>query len=163
MKPEEQINQIVEEEYLPLTREIIAAHSQMRAETAIKRNELREMYRKLNSREDALAKQRRAVMQRILEIWEKHFDEKKSIDLPIGEIRRCNKAKFEILDIAAMFDALDRADRLDLVTYTFDEKEVKKLFRAGKLEGLPEDAVKLENYHELQVRSKERLYGKKKA
>ncbi len=43
MKPEEEIDRILKED-IPLTREINAVHRRIRAETAVKRNELREMY-----------------------------------------------------------------------------------------------------------------------
>ena len=155
MKPEEQINKIVEEEYLPLSEDLKTLHSQMRADTALKRNELREMYRKYESKEKKLRKQRKKVAERILEIWKEHFDEVKSVLIPAGRVVRCSKTRFEIRDIAAIIDAFDRADKLDLVSYEFDVPKVKKLFMDGKLEGLPDEAVKTEGYFELMVKPSE--------
>ena len=152
MKPEEQINKILEEEYIPIMEDIKSVEGQMRAETAVKRYELHELFRKQNSKENALRKKRQKVVKRILEIWKEHFDENTSIDVPIGKVTRCNFTKIEINDVAAVIDALDRADRLDLVKYSFDETKVKDLFLKGKLEGLPEDAVKIEGSYRIMLK-----------
>ena len=55
-------------------------------------------------------------------------------------------------DKEALLNALDRADRLDLVDYVFDEKAVATLIAKGKLPGLPEGAAEVTDHYNIQVR-----------
>lgn len=159
MTPEEEIERLVRED-MPLTREINFTRRRMRAETAVKRNELREMYDRFEAEENTLRHKRIAIREKIMQIWKEHFDGKKSLDLPSAKVALHNIMDIKIRDIAVVLDALDRADRLDLVAYTFDEKEVKKLIREDKLEGLPEGAVSIKHRHKLVVNSKEKKHAK---
>jgi hypothetical protein len=159
MTPEEEIDRLVRKD-MPLTREITFTHRRMRAETAVKRNELREMYDRFEAEENALRFKRKKFRDEILRLWKEHFDGKKTLNLPSAKITLHNMMDIKIRDVAAVLDALDRADRLDLVTYTFNEKEVRKLIRENKLEGLPEDAVAIQYRDDLHVISKEKKHAK---
>jgi hypothetical protein len=74
-----------------------------------------------------------------------------TVDLPSARVSLRHYAGIEILDRDALYDALDRADRLDLATHAFDEKGVLDLIRKGKLPGIPESAVKVVKRANLQV------------
>lgn len=65
---------------------------------------------------------------------------------------RRNYRELVVRDKEALLDALDRADRLDLVDQVFDEKAVARLIAEGKLPGLPEGAAEVIDHHNLQVR-----------
>ena len=71
MTPQEEIDGILREEDLPLTQDILVLNRKMRAETAIKRNELRELYEKFQADMDALLEKRQAIRERVLPVTAK--------------------------------------------------------------------------------------------
>lgn len=162
MSPEEEIDRILKEEDLPLTQAILALNRKMRAETAVKRYELREMYQKFEVELEKLLGRRKTIRERILRIWEMHFDSQITLDLPSAMVSRRNKAELKIHDATALLNALDAADRLDLVSYQFSDLEIVKLFLQGKLKGLPPDAVTVKDNYDLQVRPKDKRHAGKK-
>ena len=97
---------------------------------------------------------REGVRAAILSIWKKHFEDDTTLDLPSAKVSRRNYREMVIHDRAALHDALDRADRLDLTEHAFDEQAVVKLIAAGELKDLPAGAVEIIDRYNLQVRSK---------
>ncbi len=91
---------------------------------------------------------------RILAIWKAGHDAETTLDLPSAKVSRRNYAELKVRDRNALYDALDRVDRLDLVGYAFDDRGVLALLRNGDLKGLPADAVQLIDRFNLQVRSR---------
>ena len=162
MTPQKEINQILREEDLPLTQDILVLNRKMRAETAAKRNELRELYEKFQADMDALLEKRQAIRERVLRIWKQHFDGEVTLDLPTAMVSRRNKAELKVNDTTALLNALDAVDRLDLVSYVFNEREIVRLIRKGELKGLPEKAIAVVDNYDLQVRPKEKKIGKKR-
>jgi septation ring formation regulator EzrA len=77
-------------------------------------------------------------------------------------VSRRNKAELKVRDTIALLNALDAADRLDLVSYVFSDREIIRLFRKGELKGLPEKAISIADNYDLQVRPKEKKIGKKR-
>jgi len=104
-------------------------------------------------RELAPLRERRERLRRaILELWAEHHDGVTTLDLPCAKVSRRNYRELVVRDKEALLDALDRADRLDLVDHVFDEKAVARLIAEGKLPGLPEGAAEVVDHHNLQVR-----------
>lgn len=106
MTPEEKIDRILQED-LPLTQEILALNRKMRAETAIKRNELREMYGKFEAEMDSLMARRGEIRRKILALWERHFPKEVTIDLPSAMVSRRNKAELKVHDANALLIPID--------------------------------------------------------
>lgn len=99
-----------------------------------------------------LQKKRDRLRNAILAIWTEHHDGETTLDLPCARVSRRNYRELVVHDKDALLDALDRADRLDLVDHVFDEKAVARLIADGKLAGLPEGAAEVVDHHNLQVR-----------
>jgi hypothetical protein len=99
-----------------------------------------------------LQEKRDRLRQAILAIWTEHHDGETTLDLPCGRVSRRNYRELVVHDKEALLDALDRADRLDLVDHVFDDKAVARLIADGKLRGLQDGAAKVINHHNLQVR-----------
>ena len=88
----------------------------------------------------------------ILAVWSEHHDDQTTIVLPCAKVSRRNYRELVVQDKEALMNALDRADRLDLVDYVFDDKAVAALIAKGKLPGLPEGATEVIDNYNLQVR-----------
>jgi len=101
-----------------------------------------------------LQEKRDRLRQAILAIWTEHHDGETTLDLPCARVSRRNYRELVVHDKEALLDALDRADRLDLVDHVFDEKAVARLIADGKLRGLPDGAAKVVDHHNLQVRQR---------
>jgi len=99
-----------------------------------------------------LQEKRDRLRQAILAIWTEHHDGETTLDLPCARVSRRNYRVLVVHDKDALLDALDRADRLDLVDHVFDDKAVARLIADGKLRGLPDGAAKVIDHHNLQVR-----------
>ena len=99
-----------------------------------------------------LKKKRERLRNAILGIWTEHHDGETTLDLPCAKVSRRNYRELMVHDKDALLDALDRADRLDLVDHVFEEKVVARLIAEGKLSGLPEGAADVIDHHNLQVR-----------
>jgi len=158
MTPQEEIDRVLKEEDIPLTKEILALNRKMRAETAVRRNELREMYREFQSEMDALLAKRQTIRQKVLALWEKHFPKKVTLNLPAAMVSRRNKVQLTVRNTTALLNALAAVKRLDLVSYVFNEREVARLHERGKLRELPEKAITITNNYNLQVRPKKKRY-----
>jgi len=156
MTPQEEIDRILKEEDLPLTQEILSLNRKMRAETAVMRNTLREIYEKFQKEINELLEKRQTIRQKILRLWDKHFCKQVSLDLPSALVSRRNKAELKVHDATVLLNVLDAADRLDLVSYIFNDREIVNLYRKGELKGLSEKAIAITDNYDLQVRSKEK-------
>jgi len=99
-----------------------------------------------------LQKKRERLRKAILGIWSEHHEGETTLDLPSARVSRRNYRELVVHDKDALLDALDRADRLDLVDHVFDEKAVARLIADGKLAGLPDGAAEVVDHHNLQVR-----------
>ncbi len=99
-----------------------------------------------------LQEKRERLRKAILGIWSEHHDDETTLDLPCARVSRRNYRELVVHDKEALLDALDRADRLDLVDHVFDEKAVARLIADGKLRGLPDGAAEVIDHHNLQVR-----------
>ncbi|MBI2192054.1 MAG: hypothetical protein HYU36_08725 [Planctomycetes bacterium] len=99
-----------------------------------------------------LHEKRERLRQAILAIWNEHHEGETTLDLPCARVSRRNYRELVVHDKDALLDALDRADRLDLVDHVFDDKAVARLIADGKLAGLPEGAAEVIDHHNLQVR-----------
>jgi hypothetical protein len=99
-----------------------------------------------------LQEKRDRLRQAILAIWTEHHDGETTLDLPCARVSRRNYRELVVHDKEALLDALDRADRLDLVDHVFDDKAVARLIADGKVRGLPDGAAKVIDHHNLQVR-----------
>ncbi len=98
-----------------------------------------------------LAERRTRLRDAVLALWAAHFDGETTLSIPVGKVSRRNYRELVVRDKAALLDALDRADRLDLVDHTFDEKGVLKLLDQGKI---PAGAVEVRDHFNLQLRPK---------
>lgn len=101
-----------------------------------------------------LKEKRERVRRAILDLWAEHHEGAKSLDLPCGKVTRRNDRELVVRDKEALLDALDRADRLDLVDQVFDEKAVARLIAEGKLAGLPDGAAQVIDNYSIVVRAK---------
>ena len=99
-----------------------------------------------------LQEKRERLRNAILAIWTEHHDGETTLGLPCARVSRRNYRELAVHDKDALLDALDRADRLDLMDHVFDEKAVARLIAEGKLPGLPEGAADVIDHHNLQVR-----------
>jgi len=99
-----------------------------------------------------LKEKRNKVREAILAVWTENHDDKTTLDLPCAKVSRRNYRELAVHDKEALLNALDRADRLDLVDYVFDEKAVAALIAKGELPGLPEGAAEVIDNYNLQVR-----------
>ncbi len=71
-----------------------------------------------------LQEKRHRLRQAIHAIWSEHHDGQTALELLCARVSRRNYRELLIRDKEAILDALDRADRPDLVGYVFDEKVV---------------------------------------
>lgn len=94
-----------------------------------------------------LKEKRERLRRAILDLWAEHHADATTLDLPCGKVTRRNHRALVVRDKEALLDALDRADRLDLVDQVFDEKAVARLIAEGKLAGLQDGAAQvIDNY-----------------
>ncbi len=94
-----------------------------------------------------LKEKRERLRRTILELWTEHYAGAKTLDLPCGKVSRRNYRELVVRDKDALLDALDRADRLDLVDQVINEAAVARLMAEGKLPGLPDGAAQvIDNY-----------------
>ena len=100
----------------------------------------------------AWTRRRKEVRAAILAIWKARHDGEVTLELPSAQVSRRNYKELKVLDRPALYDALDRANRLDLADYAFDEKAILDLARKGKLV-LPPAAAELVDHYNLQVQS----------
>ncbi len=112
------------------------------------RNELQDCY---DERLARLKQRREEVTTEFLALWAEHFPRLKKVKLPSGIVSRRRAVKVKVLDKEAVIDALDRLNRLDLRDEVVDEKGVRKLVREGKLDDLPETALKVVEKEGIQV------------
>ena len=98
----------------------------------------------------AMLRRREEVRAEILAIWKARHDDRVTLALPSAKVSRRNYEELKVLDRDALYDALDRANRLDLAHHAFDEKAVLDLARKGKLV-LPPTAAELVDHYNLQV------------
>jgi len=101
-----------------------------------------------------LKEKRDKLREAILAVWTEHHDDQTTIVLPCAKVSRRNYRELTVHDKEALMNVLDRADRLDLVDYVFDDKAVASLIAKGKLPGLPEGAAEVLDNYNLQVRPK---------
>ena len=99
-----------------------------------------------------LKEKRDKLREAILAIWTEHHDRETTIVLPCAKVSRRNYRELVVRNKEALMNALDRADRLDLVDYVFDDKAVAALIAKDKLPGLAEDAAEVVDNYNLQVR-----------
>ena len=99
-----------------------------------------------------LKEKREHLRREVLDLWAKHHGDAKSLELPCGKVTRRNDRALVVRDKEALLDALDRADRLDLVDQVFDEKAVARLIVEGKLPGLPDGAAQVIDNYSIAVR-----------
>lgn len=99
-----------------------------------------------------LKEKRERLRREILDLWAKHHEGAKTLELPCGKVTRRNDRELVVRDKEALLDALDRADRLDLVDHVFDEKAVARLIAEGKLAGLPDGATQVIDHYSIAVR-----------
>lgn len=103
-----------------------------------------------------LKEKRERLRREVLDLLAEHHGDAKSVELPCGKVTRRNDRQLVVRDKEALLDALDRADRLDLVDQVFDEKAVARLIAEGKLAGLPDGAAQvIDNYSIAVQRRKE--------
>ena len=100
---------------------------------------------------EPLKEKRERLRRVILDLWAKHHDGVKTLDLPCAKVSRRNYRELVVKDKEALLDALDRADRLDLVDHVFDEKIVARLIADGKLPGLPDRAAEVIDHYNIQA------------
>lgn len=91
----------------------------------------------------ALREKRRKNEETILGLWRKHHGARTTLDLPSARVIRRNCRELVVNRKRAVLAALDKADRLDLVTQVIDESAVAKLIAQGKLPGLPPEAAEV--------------------
>lgn len=99
-----------------------------------------------------LKEKRERLRREILDLWAKHHEGAKTLELPCGKVTRRNDQELVVRDKEALLDALDRADRLDLVDQVFDERAVARLIVEGKLPGLPEGAAQVVDNYSIAIR-----------
>lgn len=147
------------EELDRLVREDMELSARLIPQVQVLRARIRGLYKQIREAQmdfDRVTKpdreRREEIRASVLAIWKKAHDAETSLSLPSAMVSRRNYAELKIQDRNALYDALDRADRLDLVGYAFDDKEVLALLREGKLKGLPAGAVQVVDKFNLQVR-----------
>jgi len=96
-----------------------------------------------------LRAKRKVLRDAIFAIWERKYTNKVTLDLPSAKVSRRNYRELVIEDKEALLDALDRADRLDLVDYVFDEKALARLITKGQIIS---NAARVIDHYNLQVR-----------
>lgn len=99
-----------------------------------------------------LKEKRERLRREILDLWAEHHDDAKSLELPCGKVTRRSDRALVVRDKEALLDALDRADRLDLVDQVFDERAVARLIVEGKLAGLPDGAAQVIDNYSIAIR-----------
>jgi len=98
-----------------------------------------------------LKEKREQLRRTILALWAAHYDGETTLDLPCAKVSRRNYRELVVRDKEALLDALDRADRLDLVDHVFDGKVVARLIADGKLPSLPDGAAEVIDHYNLQA------------
>jgi hypothetical protein len=115
----------------------------MSAMTARLRIALAEIMDKYYERFTHVETRRKNIIAEFLELWSKHLSGIRSVSLPSAVVSKRRDIKVTVLDKREVIDALDRLDRLDLVDEVIDEKGLRALARQGKLDDLPEGAIKV--------------------
>ena len=103
-----------------------------------------ELIDKYNERANRVLERRRRTDEEFLALWAEHFPGHRTIVLPSATVSKRRGLKITVRDKREVIDALDRLDRLDLVSEEVDEKGLRALVRKGKLDGLPEGAIEVE-------------------
>ena len=141
-------------EYIRLTGEMRRIQEQKEARTGAMRRKLRKVARSFEQDIDRRDAQRKGIRDQILSIWKKHFGTEKTVAFPSAKISRRNYRGLVIHDKAALLNALDRIGRLDLVEYSFKEKDIIKLHDTGELKGINQKALAVTDHYNLQVNTK---------
>ena len=151
---DEELDGLVRED-IDLGRRIWALDRMRHAQARLLFQQIRQLEVDFARESRADRKRREAVREEILAIWKARHDGVVTLDLPSADVSRRTCTDFKVLNQEGLYDALDRADRLDLADYAFDEKEVFRLIRNGKLPGLREDVVQVTRRFDLQVKPRE--------
>jgi hypothetical protein len=126
----------------------------------IKARDVRMRFHAQQAREEAapfereiapLQKKRDALRETMLGLWMEHHGADTTVDLPSARVSRRNYMELVVRDKEALVAALDRADRLDLMDYAFDDKAVARLITEGKLT-VRDGAVEIIDNYNFQIR-----------
>ena len=101
-------------------------------------DELNQVY---GERAEKLRARRERIVREVAALWAKHLRKRKNVRLPSGLAIRQEYVEIEVRDMREVVDALDRLDRLDLVREVIDTRGLARLYKQGKLESLPPDAI----------------------
>ena len=138
-------------EYVTCAKKERAVRSEAHARTAEMRFRMSDIFREAEKEAGQLAKRREAIAEEFSEAWDKHFPRVPCAVFPSATVARRTFRTLEVRDKEAVIDALDRLDRLDLIEQVIDEKGLLKLSRAGALDDLPEEALRVTDTPALQV------------
>lgn len=150
MDLKEQIDKLIQEAYT-LTAEALKTERLKNSQVKILRMKERGEIKDITDELEKIRKRNKKVRGDILKYWEKYHDKEKRLDFPSASILRKNYRELVVHNKTALVNALDRIGRLDLVDYTFKDGEVAKLIAQGKLQGINETDVKVDNNYMLQI------------
>ena len=128
----EKIDSLVKED-MELGKQMDRIVMRINASVALLKQEMREVTWSYEEELERMGRQRERVRSEILSLWKENFDGKNTVEFPSAKVTLRNHRELAIHDKLALFNALDRAGRLDLVDYIFNEKEIAKLSAKGRL------------------------------
>ena len=138
-------------EYVSCAKKERAVRSEAHAQTAEMRFRMSDIFRKAEKEAAQLAERREAIAEEFSAAWQKHFPKVPCAVFPSATVARRTFRTLDVRDKEAVIDVLDRLDRLDLVEQVIDEKGLLKLSRAGALDDVPEEALRVIDAPALQV------------
>ena len=141
-------------EDLEVGRNMLAINDAKNARIRYLAQRMREAAKPFDKQYNPLAERRKELRAKVLELWAKAFDNRTSLDLPLGKVCRRNYRELTVKDKSALLAALDRLDQLRLVDYVFDQKGVFKLLDRGKLD-VSEGTIEVADNFNVQVFPKE--------
>jgi len=141
-------------EYIRLTDEMKRIQEEKESRTGAMRRKLRKLARSFEQDIDRRDAQRKGIRDQILALWKKHFNKEITVAFTSAKISRRNYRGLVIHDKTALLNALDRIGRLDLVEYSFKEKDIINLHDTGELKGIDEKALEVTDHYNLQVKTK---------
>lgn len=162
MDANEKIDLLIKED-IELGKQMERIIARINASVAMLKQEMREVTWSYEEEIERIGKQRDRVRSEILSLWKENFDGKTTVEFPSAKVTLRNHREIAIHNKLDLFDVLDRAGRLDLVDYIFNEKEIAKLCAKGKLAGLNGAAQVIDNIKPWIRQHREKRKGKRKA
>jgi hypothetical protein len=147
-----EINRLLEED-LPIGKEIAKIVHARDVRVRYHNQRMREDVEPFEKKRADLMARREKLRNAVLALWSEVFEGETTLKIPLGSVSRRRYRELTVRDKQKLLDALDHLDRLDVVDYTFDEKELLRLLDAGQLK-VEDGAIAVRGHYGVQLKPK---------